>query len=108
MLLIQLSGIVSPLVAIILLRVALFIGEKQQYPLWLINAALTIAILACVLFWLRRVSCGVPMDVPYEERPDCEIDSFADNDINLFVVFWTEGIDEGKNRVGRDLLLTML
>jgi hypothetical protein len=74
-LLIQLSGIVSPLVAIILLRVALFIGEKQQYPLWLINAALTIAILACVLFWLRRVSCGVPMDVPYEERPDCEIDS---------------------------------
>ncbi len=46
--------------------------------------------------------------VPIEERPDCEIDSFGDNGINMFVEFWMEGIDDGKNRVGGDLLLTIL
>ncbi|MFC3121695.1 mechanosensitive ion channel family protein [Agaribacter flavus] len=46
-------------------------------------------------------------DVPFEERPDCEIDSFGDNGINMFVEFWIEGIDDGKNRVGGDLLLTI-
>ncbi|MFT5277671.1 MAG: small-conductance mechanosensitive channel [Glaciecola sp.] len=48
------------------------------------------------------------LDVPYEERPDCEIDSFGDSGINMFVEFWIEGVDDGKNRVGGDLLLTIL
>ncbi len=47
-------------------------------------------------------------EVPIEERPDCEIDSFGDNGINMFVEFWMEGIDDGKNRVGGDLLLMIL
>jgi len=47
-------------------------------------------------------------DVPPEERPDCEIDSFGDSGINMFVEFWMEGIDDGKNRVGGDLLLMIL
>ncbi|MCW8107447.1 mechanosensitive ion channel [Alteromonas ponticola] len=46
-------------------------------------------------------------DVPFEERPDCEIDSFGDSGVNMFVEFWMEGIDDGKNRVGGDLLLTV-
>ena len=44
-------------------------------------------------------------DLPIEDRPDCEIDSFGDSGINLFVEFWMMGIDDGKNRVGGDLLL---
>lgn len=44
-------------------------------------------------------------DVPFEERPDCEIDSFGDSGINMFVEFWMEGVDDGKNRVGGDLML---
>ena len=44
-------------------------------------------------------------DVPIEEQPDCEIDSFGDSGVNMFVEFWMEGIDDGKNRVGGDLLL---
>ncbi|HDY86085.1 hypothetical protein LCGC14_0611750 [marine sediment metagenome] len=44
-------------------------------------------------------------DVPIEERPDCEIDGFGDSGINMFVEFWMLGIDDGKNRVGGDLLL---
>lgn len=44
-------------------------------------------------------------DVPFEERPDCEIDSFGDSGVNMFVEFWMIGIDDGKNRVGGDLLL---
>ena len=48
------------------------------------------------------------LDVPFEERPDCEIDSFGDSGINMFVEFWIEGVDDGKNRVGGDLLLTIL
>jgi len=47
-------------------------------------------------------------DCPIEERPDCEIDSFGDNGINMFVEFWMEGIDDGKNRVGGDLYLIIL
>ena len=46
-------------------------------------------------------------DIPFEERPDCEIDSFGDSGVNMFVEFWIEGIDDGKNRVGGDLLLTI-
>jgi small-conductance mechanosensitive channel len=46
--------------------------------------------------------------LPFEERPDCEIDSFGDSGINLFVAFWMEGIDDGKKRVGGDLLLMIL
>jgi small-conductance mechanosensitive channel len=42
---------------------------------------------------------------PLEERPDCEIDSFGDSGVNMFVEFWIEAIDDGKNRVGGDLLL---
>jgi small-conductance mechanosensitive channel len=44
-------------------------------------------------------------DVPFEERPDCEIDSFGDSGINMFVEFWMEGVDDGRNRVGGDLML---
>ncbi|WP_100643155.1 mechanosensitive ion channel family protein [Alteromonas facilis] len=44
-------------------------------------------------------------EVPFEERPDCEIDSFGDSGVNMFVEFWMYGIDDGKNRVGGDLLL---
>ncbi len=44
-------------------------------------------------------------DIPIEERPDCEIDSFGDSGINMFVEFWIDGVDDGKNRVGGDLML---
>lgn len=47
-------------------------------------------------------------ELPIEERPDCEIDSFGDSGINMFVEFWMYGIDDGKNRVGGDLLLMIL
>lgn len=46
--------------------------------------------------------------IPIEERPDCEIDSFGDSGINMFVEFWMIGIDDGRNRVGGDLLLIIL
>lgn len=48
------------------------------------------------------------LDVPFEERPDCEIDSFGDSGVNMFVEFWMIGVDDGKNRVGGDLLLMIL
>ncbi|WP_028292647.1 mechanosensitive ion channel family protein [Oceanobacter kriegii] len=44
-------------------------------------------------------------EIPIEERPDCEIDSFGDSGVNMFVEFWMDGIDDGRNRVGGDLLL---
>ena len=43
--------------------------------------------------------------LPKEMRPDCEIASFGDSGVNLFVEFWMEGIDDGPNRVGGDLML---
>ena len=44
-------------------------------------------------------------DIPIEERPDCEISGFGDSGVNMFVEFWMHGIDDGKNRVGGDLML---
>lgn len=44
-------------------------------------------------------------DVPVEERPDAEIKGFGDSGINILIEFWIEGIDDGQNRVGGDLLL---
>jgi small-conductance mechanosensitive channel len=62
---------------------------------------------------VRRVVASHPQvlsgdGVPIEERPDCEIAGFGDSGINMFVEFWMEGIDDGKNRVGGDLLLMIL
>lgn len=59
---------------------------------------------------IKEVVAGHPQvlsgdDLPIEERPDCEIDSFGDSGVNMFVEFWMEGIDDGVNRVGGDLLL---
>lgn len=50
-----------------------------------------------------KVLSGDSLAIEY--RPDCEIASFGDSGVNMFVEFWMEGIDDGKNRVGGDLLL---
>jgi len=39
-----------------------------------------------------------------EYLPDAEIAGFGDSGIDILVEFWMHGIDEGKNRVGADLL----
>lgn len=44
-------------------------------------------------------------DLPIAERPDAEIEGFGDSGIDILVEFWMEGIDDGENRVGGDLLL---
>lgn len=43
--------------------------------------------------------------VPIEEQPDAEISGFGDSGVNILVEFWMEGVDDGQNRVGADLLL---
>lgn len=44
-------------------------------------------------------------DTPTEERADAEISDFGESGIDILVEFWMEGIDDGVNRVGADLLL---
>ncbi len=44
-------------------------------------------------------------DYTLEEQPDAEIASFGDSGVNILIEFWMDGIDDGKNRVGADLLL---
>lgn len=39
-----------------------------------------------------------------ELRPDAEIAGFGDSGIDILVEFWMAAIDDGKNRVGADLL----
>jgi small-conductance mechanosensitive channel len=43
-------------------------------------------------------------DLPIELRPDAEIAGFGDSGIDILVEFWMAAIDDGKNRVGADLL----
>ena len=59
---------------------------------------------------LREVVASHPSvisgdDIPIEERPDAEIAGFGESGVDILVEFWMEGIDDGKNRVGADLLL---
>lgn len=59
---------------------------------------------------VREVVASHPLvlsgdDIPLEERPDAEIQRFAESGIDILVEFWMEGIDDGPNRVGADLLL---
>lgn len=42
-----------------------------------------------------------------EELPDAEIRAFGDSGIEILVEFWMSGIDDGRNRVGADLLLAI-
>ena len=46
-------------------------------------------------------------DLPFEYQPDCEICGFGDSGVDMLVEWWMEGIDDGENRVGGDLLLTI-
>jgi small-conductance mechanosensitive channel len=59
---------------------------------------------------LRKVVASHPQvlsgpDLPIERRPDAEIASFGDSGINILIEFWMNGVDDGRNRVGADLLL---
>ena len=59
---------------------------------------------------LREVVASHPMvlsgsEYPIEERPDAEIAGFGDSGVDILIEFWMEGIDDGPNRVGADLLL---
>lgn len=59
---------------------------------------------------LREVVASHPRvisgdDVPIEERPDAEIAGFGESGVDILIEFWMEGIDDGPNRVGADLLL---
>ena len=83
-------------------------NQKQRYPIEFSVAYKTD--LPKMFDILREVVASHPRvlsgdDVPIEERPDAEIASFGDSGINILVEFWMEGVDDGPNRVGADLLL---
>ncbi|MCP5145221.1 MAG: mechanosensitive ion channel [Gammaproteobacteria bacterium] len=42
---------------------------------------------------------------PLEMQPDAEISGFGDSGIDILIEYWMNGIDDGPNRVGADLLL---
>lgn len=83
-------------------------NNKQRYPLEFSVAYKTD--LPRMFDIVRNVVASHPKvlsgdNIPVDERPDAEIASFGDSGINILVEFWMEGIDDGPNRVGADLLL---
>ncbi len=83
-------------------------NQKQRYPLHFSVAYDT----DLEKMWpiIREVVASHPKvlsgdTIPIEERPDAEIASFGDSGIEILVEFWMEGIDDGPNRVGADLLM---
>ncbi len=82
--------------------------QKQRYALDFQVAYSTD--IPAMLDLVRKVVKSHPQvldgaDLPIEERADAEIKRFADSGIDILVEFWMEGIDDGKNHVGADLLL---
>lgn len=43
-------------------------------------------------------------DLPIEFMPDAEIEGFGESGIDILCEFWMNGIDDGENRVGADLM----
>jgi small-conductance mechanosensitive channel len=85
-------------------------NHKQRYPLYFSVAYGTD--LEKLFALVREAVAAHPQvlsgpKIPIEERPDAEISSFGDNGIEILVEFWMEGVDDGKNRVGADLLFTI-
>ena len=83
-------------------------NEKQRYSLEFSVAYKTD--LREMLRLVKEVVASHPKvlsgpELPIEEQPDAEISSFGDSGVNILVEFWMLGIDDGKNRVGADLLL---
>ena len=83
-------------------------NQKQRYSLEFSVAYKTD--LHTMLRLVREAVASHPQvlsgpELPIEERPDAEISSFGDSGVNILVEFWMLGIDDGKNRVGADLLL---
>lgn len=82
-------------------------NPKQRYP---INFQVAYGTDLDALFpLLREVVSSHPKvlagpEVPFEERPDAEIAGFGESGIDILVEFWMEGVDDGRNRVGADLL----
>jgi small-conductance mechanosensitive channel len=42
--------------------------------------------------------------LPIDFQPDAEIEGFGESGIDILCEFWMNGIDDGENRVGADLL----
>lgn len=83
-------------------------NDKQRYPIVFEVAYGTD--LDKLFEILREVVSSHPQvlsgdEFPIEERPDAEVQAFNDSGIEILVEFWMRGIDDGKNRVGGDLLL---
>jgi small-conductance mechanosensitive channel len=82
-------------------------NHKQRYPIEFSVAYDTD--LDLLFSELRKVVASHPKvisgdGIPIEERPDAEIAGFGNDGIDILVEFWIEGIDDGENRVGADLL----
>lgn len=80
---------------------------KQRYPLEFQVAYSTD--LDLLFDNIRKICAEHPQvisgnDVPIAMRPDAEIAGFGDSGIDILVEFWMDGIDDGDNRVGADLL----
>jgi small-conductance mechanosensitive channel len=82
-------------------------NKKQRYPITFTVAYDTD--LDLLFDKIREVVASHPKvlsgdDLPIEERPDAEIMGFGESGIDILVEFWMEDIDDGKNRVGADLM----
>ncbi len=82
-------------------------NQKQRYSIELQVAYSTD--LNRLFDMIREICADHPLVISgeqasIEELPDAEIAGFADSGIDVLVEFWMEGIDDGKNRVGADLM----
>ncbi len=85
-------------------------NKKQRYSLELSVAYHTD--LHALFKLIREVVASHPQvlsgaDYPLDEQPDAEIKAFGDSGVEILVEFWMEAIDDGRNRVGADLLLML-
>ena len=85
-------------------------NKKQRYSL--VFAVAYSTDLHALFKLVREVVARHPQvlsgpEFPPEEQPDAEIQAFGDSGVEILVEFWMEAIDDGRNRVGGDLLLML-
>jgi small-conductance mechanosensitive channel len=49
----------------------------------------------------------LPFVLKAPDEPDCELRSFGDSSVNFAVEYWVNGIDDGKNKYGSQVLFVI-
>ena len=56
---------------------------------------------------IERAVSALPFVLAAPDGPDCELRGFGESSVDFAVEYWVNGIDDGKNRYGSQVLFAI-